>query len=80
MAEPIGIQATIVAERTHDCGCGCGGEQSDTASGDCGCGCGGGQCGSVQHELIIVDSHQLAEARRQSATKICECWSFNRAE
>ena len=80
MAEPTGIQATIVPGQTQDCGCGCGGEQGNTANGDCGCGCGGGQCGSVQHELRLVDSNQLAEARRQAATKICECGLFNHAE
>lgn len=40
---------------------------------DCGCGCGGSACGTVQQELVLVDSARVAEMRQQAASNGCGC-------
>ena len=40
---------------------------------DCGCGCGGSFFGTAQQELVLVSSSQVAELRRNVASRGCGC-------
>lgn len=81
MVEQIRVQELTTEEQKQDCGCGCGGGLCATAKNNCGCGCGGGSCGTTQQELVLVDSAQVAERRKQAVSSgggcdgSCGCWS-----